>query len=450
MRAEKYRPWLAGMALSLYLCSLPTTAEAADLLDIYHQAQASDPTFAAARHALEATQQRLPQARAGLLPVISASSGETRTQADVGFNNAPTEQRNTRNRNWAVQLTQPLFRIQNIHAYAEAQATVEQAVAQFGQAQQDLILRAAQAYFDVAVAEETIGVADAQVNALSEQWTLTKRSFKAGTRAQTDVHEALSRLGVAKAQRVAAQNDLEVRQAELEKLIGSWPDALAKLGATAEAPHLEPATPREWIAQAWEHHPVVLTRQAALTAAEATIRKNRAEHLPTLDFTVSYGSNSASGSLTTPADYTQKSAAQTAGLQLTVPLFAGGATHARVTEAIARRYQAAADLEAARRQAATEARQAFAGVVNGLAQTEALASAVESGQIAVEGNRRGYRVGIRINADVLNAEQQLYAAQRDWTKARYDTLLQGLKLKAAAGVLDEADLVAINRLLQAR
>lgn len=161
----------------------------------------------------------------------------------------------------------------------------------------------------------------------------------------------------------------------------------------------------------------------------------------------SYGQNYSSGSLTTPADFATRANPRQLGVQLTMPFFAGGATNSRVTEAIAGKNKAAAELEAARRQAGTDAKQAYSAIVNGLAQIEALESAVESSKSAVKGNQIGYQLGIHMNIDVLNAEQQLYAAQRDLVKARYDTLLQGLKLKAAAGGLTESDVLVVNGLL---
>jgi outer membrane protein len=191
----------------------------------------------------------------------------------------------------------------------------------------------------------------------------------------------------------------------------------------------------------------VRAQTAALAAAKVDIKKNRSDYLPTIDLTSSYGSNYASNSLTTPNDYATRSKSLQIGLQVNIPLYSGGMTNARVSEAVANAGKARADLEAASRQAATDAQQAFAGVVNGLAQIDALNSAVESGESAVKGNRAGYHLGIRINLDVLNAEQQLYAAKKDLAKARYDTLLQGLKLKAAAGNLEEADLLGINDFL---
>lgn len=422
----------------------------ADLMDVYRLAQANDPAFASARYALEAVEQRLPQARAGLLPTVNANGSDGRTHASTSFSNTTPLDRNVRTWNWTVQLTQPLIRVENLYAYGEARALVEQATAQFAQAQQDLILRAAQAYFDVAVAEEGITVADAQVAAMGEQWASAQRGFDAGTTTLTDVHEAKSHLDLARAQRVSALNDLESKRAELEKVIGEMPGPLAKLRPSVVAPNPEPNDVQAWVGQARENHPAVRAQRAALGAADSAVSKNRAAHLPTLDLTASYGANSSSGSLVTPDDFSTLAHTRATGVQLNVPLFAGGLTSAKVAEALATRSKAQADLEAAQRQAATDARQAFAGIRNGLAQSEALESAVESGRSAVTGNRRGYQLGLRINLDVLNAEQQLYTSQRDLAKARYDTLLQGLKLKAAAGILGESDVETLNRLFGGR
>lgn len=439
-----------GLAGGLLLSASINVSSAADLLDVYHLAQAGDPTFEAAHYTLEAVQQKLPQARAGLLPVIALSGNTNRTRADTTFSNTPTLVRDVHTWNWALQLTQPLIRVQNFYAYSESESLVEQATAQFAQAEQDLVLRVAQTYFDVVVAEEGIAVADAQLRAMSEQLAIAKRGVETGTSSITDVDEAKSRVDLARSQRVGALNELESKRSELEKVIGQVPDSLSVLRPAVVAPRPEPDDPKDWIRQARESNPAVRAQRAALTAAEATISKNRAEHLPTVDFTASYGGNYASSSLTTPTDYTTRAKSTVVGIQVSVPLFAGGATSAKVAEAAANRYKIQANLETARRQAASDARQAYSGIINGLAQIDALDSAVVSGQSAVKGNQVGYKLGIRINIDVLNAEQQLYASQRDLTKARYDTLLQGLKLKAAVGVLSEEDLAAINSLLAPR
>jgi outer membrane protein len=431
----------------LVLAGISLSARGEDLMEIYRLAQSNDPTFEAARHAYEAAQEKIPQARAGLLPVLDLNGNDNATHASSKFTNTPLVNRDVHAWTWTLQLTQPLIRAQNFYAYRESKSLVAQAHAQYTQAEQDLILRVTQAYFDVLVAQESIEVADAQVNAMGEQLALAQRGFETGTNAITDVHEAKSRSDLARAQRIAALNDLEAKQAELEKVVGQPSNTLAALQPAVVVPKPQPDDAKAWIEQARENNPAVLAPKAAVSAAEAEVSKNRAEYAPTLDMVASYGKNYSSGITSTPSDFATRANSSQAGVQLTIPLYAGGTTSSRVTEAIANKNKAAAELEVARRQSGTDARQAYAAIVNGLAQIEALESAVESSKSAVNGNQIGYKLGIHMNIDVLNAEQQLYTAQRDLLKARYDTLFQGFKLKAAAGVLTEADVLEVNGLL---
>lgn len=431
--------------LVLSVASLP--ARAADLLETYRLAQSNDPAFEAARYALAATQEKIPQARAGLLPVVNLNGNNNLNHATSEFSSVPPVSRDVRSWAWTLQLTQPLFRAQNVFAYSEAEMLAEQARAQYSWAEQDLILRVTQAYFDVLVVQESIEVADVQLKAAEEQLALAQRGFEAGANAITDVHEARSRADLARAQRIAAVSELDAKQAELEKVVGQETRALAALQAAVAVPRPQPDNARAWIEQARDNNPAVLAPKAALGAAQATVGKSRSEYAPTVDLVASYGKNYSSGNASTPSDFETRTDSSQVGVQLTVPLFAGGGTRSRVSEAMAHVGQATAELEVARRQAATEARRAYSAIVNGLAQIEALQSAVESSSSAVKGNQVGYKLGIHMNIDVLNAQQQLYTAQRDLVKARYDTLLQGMKLKAAAGVLTEADIMAVNQML---
>ena len=431
---------------TIVLCA--STAHAEDLLAVYRLAQASDPTYISAQYALDALREKLPQARASLLPAASLTGNDGNTRADTAFTDVPPVDRNMKSWGWTLQLTQPLLHTDAIYAYKESGYLVEQAEAQYTQAKQDLLVRVAQAYFAINVAQDAIGAADSQVAALEEQLAQVTRGVKLGTHSQTDIDDTKSRLGSARSQRVAAQNDLESAQAELEKIIGANLDHLAALQPDLALPPPSPADLRAWMDQARSANPAVIAQHAALDAARQDIKKNRAGHLPTLDLVANVGSNYSSHSLTTPDDFSTRATQHEVGVQLTVPLYAGGMVNSKVREATATMLKAESDLEAASRQAATDAQQAYAGVMNGLAQVEALNTAVESGQSAVKGNRVGYKLGIRINVDVLNAQQQLFAAQRDLSKARHETLLQGLKLKAAAGNLSEADLVAVNAMLR--
>ena len=441
------RPVLLAVAvLTMLLANSP--AWSANLLEVYRLARNNDPTFEAARYTLEAVRQKIPEARAGLLPTVNMSGNDLRNNASTTFDPAPTMTRDVRTWTWTLQLVQPLIRMQNLFAYQESGYIVEQATAQFDQAKQDLILRVAQSYFGVVSAQEGIVATEAQVKAMGEQLAQATHGYKAGTHAVTDVYEARSRLDLATAQLVAARNDLANKCADLEKITGPVSYPLATLRPAVAIPKPQPEDIQAWTNQALENNPTVRAQRAALAVAEAGVRRNRAEHLPTLDLTASHGKNYSSGSLTTPNDYTTAVTSQQVGVQLNFPIFAGGGTNARVTEAIANKLKARADMETARRQVAADARQAYAGIENGLSQVEALESTVDSSRNSVKGNRVGFGLGIRMNIDVLNAEQQLYTAQRDLAKARYDTLFQGVKLKAAAGILAEPDVTEISAQLE--
>jgi outer membrane protein len=436
--------WLAGLPLLFAAFNAP----AADLLEVYRQAQARDPVYRGAVYALQAARERLPQARAALLPAVSLVGAASRQAGQASFNELAPVARDVHNRSWNLQLTQPLWRATSRAALDQVGQQELLAEAQFRLAEQDLILRTAQAYLDVLVAQEAEQVAHLQTGAMEQQRSLARRTFEGGTGTVTDVYEAQSRLDLSRAQAVVAGNELQNKLAELTRILGISHARLAALRADSPLPRIQPEGAQPWLDSAREQSIQVRIAQATLEVADREIAKSQAAHSPTLDLTASYGNNYTSGSITSPADISVRSRSGQVGMSLTIPLYAGGGVQARVREAVALKGKAGEDLEAARRQAATQARQAFAGVVNGTAQVQALASAIASSKSSLDANKIGYLVGTRINMDVLNAEQQLYAAQRDWYKARAETLLQGLRLKAANATLDEADLSVINGMLE--
>lgn len=423
------------------------SAHATDLLEAYRSAQTNDATFSSARYALEGIRQRIPQARAALLPAANISANKGTTQAETAFTNVPPVERRMQSWAWTLQLTQPLIRLGSVYAYEQSKYIVEQAEAQYDQAAQDLVLRVAQAYFGASVAQEVIDASGFEVRALEEQLGQVTRGFKAGTHSLIDVDDTKARLGLARSREVAAKNDLENKRAELEKVTGQIFTKLAVLRASVVPPEPQPRDNRAWMEQARSTNPLVRAQRAALAAARTEIKRSRSEYAPTLDLVATHGNNFSSSSLTTPNEFGTRASSTQLGVQLNIPIYSGGATNAKVTESLANRNKAEADLEAASRQAATDAQQAFAGVINGLAQIDALNFANESGQSSVKGNRMAFRLGVAINLDVLNSQLQLYTAKRDLSLARYDTLLQGLKLKAATGSLAEEDLIAVNEML---
>jgi outer membrane protein len=437
------------LVLSLVLVAAP--AFAADLLQVYRDAIGYDAQFASAKAAWEAGQEKLPQGRAGLLPVISATANTTWNDIDFNSrrrNTAPVDvQYNTNG--YSLTLTQPIFRWQNIEAYGQSKLQVVAADAQFAQAKQDLVLRVSQAYFDVLLAQDSLNLAQAQKKAIAEQLEAAKRNFEVGTATITDTHEAQARHDLATAQELAAQNDLEIKRQALRQVIGKVPEALAALRAQVQLQRPQPDDMAKWVEAAEAGSPLVAAQQAALEIADKEIGKQRAGHYPTLDLVATRGRTSATGSLAlgTPAAGSDTHS-NTVGLQLTLPIFAGGAVMSKDREAVALREKARADLDNTRRSAALGARQAYLGVTNGMAQVKAFEQALVSSQSALDSNKLGYEVGVRINIDELNAQQQLFATRRDLAKARYDTLLAQLRLKAAAGSLGEDDVQAINALLE--
>lgn len=418
---------------------------ATDLMQVYRDAIANDPTFSAARSTLDAGREKTPQARAGLLPSLMLSGNTTYNQNEIAFHGGATLAKPRFNSNgYNLSLTQPLFRWQNWLGYDQSKQQVVQAEANFVQARQDLILRVAQAYFDVIYATENLKAVNANKLAIVQQLELAKKSFEVGTATITDTHEAQARFDLASAQEIAAESDLEVRRGILQAITGKEPTPLAPPRKSAELTPPQPSDMKEWVAAAERDGIAVQVQQAAATIAAREVDKQRAGHYPTLDLVANVGSNKSYGSTSFGL---LDSDSKNVGVQLNIPIFQGGAVSSRTREASANRAASESALEAAKRNAALSARQNYLGVVNGLAQVKALKAALVSSQSALESNKLGYEVGVRINIDVLNAENQVYVTRRDFAKSVLDTLMSQFRLKAAVGALGEEDVSAVNALL---
>jgi outer membrane protein len=424
-----------------------SSAQATDLMQAYRAAQLSDSSFAAAQATLEAGQEKIPQGRAGLLPNLSLSGNTTWNENDLDSSSQslPSTVKSQRyNANgYQLSLSQPVFRWQNWIAYDQSKIQVAQAEANFALARQDLILRVAQAYFDIIFASENLQAVRANQAAISQQLESAKKNFEVGTSTITDTHEAQARYDLAVAQEIAAASDLEVKERALELIIGKAAGPLAAPRKNAELPLPQPNDVNQWVDAARKDSISVQIQQAVADIASREIDKQRAAHYPTLDLVANYGHSKSFASTLGMLDTDSRNI----GLQLNIPLFQGGLTVSRQREAAANRTAADSNLESARRSAALSTRQAYLGVVNGLAQVRALKAALVSSQSALESNKLGYEVGVRINIDVLNAENQVYVTRRDLAKATLDTLMAQLKLKAATGALGDDDVGRINALL---
>ncbi|WP_301100726.1 TolC family outer membrane protein [Propionivibrio sp.] len=434
------------LLFGLLFCAAP--AFSADLMQVYRDALANDQQYAAARATADALREKLPQGVSGLLPTISATANTVWNENRYNLNDIQRTNKNYNTNGYNVSLTQPLFRWQNYVQYGQGKLQVVQAEANFAQAAQDLIVRVAQAYFDVLYALENLNAVRANKGAISQQLEQAKKNFEVGTATITDSHEAQARFDLANAQEIAAVNDLDVKRYTLRVIVGKDSGELNQLKPQAELKPPQPASMERWVDAAEQDSFLVQAQQAASEVAAKEVERMRAGHYPTLDAVANYGRNNSA--LSFAGNDSLETTAQNVGLQLNIPIFQGGYVNSKTREAVANRVAAEAALESAKRNAALNTQQSFLGVVNGLAQVKALDAALISSTSALESNKLGYEVGVRINIDVLNAEQQVYVTKRDLARARFDTLLSQLKLKAAVGSLGEADLEQINPLFEAR
>lgn len=417
----------------------PAIASAADLLDVYRDALANDALFAAARAELQAGQEQVIQGRAGLLPNVGVSAGISRERLDP----AGTPSSSYNSDSWSVQLTQPLFRMQNWIQAQQGELQTNLAEVEFALARQDLILRVSEAYFNVLNAQDSLEALRQLRAAAAEQFEIADTSFEVGTVTITDVHEAQSRLDLAEAQVIAAESELAVRRDALAQIIGTEPQPLARLRPEIELGAPIPADQAEWVAAAQSGGFGVQLQSIIREISAREVERSRAGHYPTVDLVASHGRatrQSAPGA-------GPRTEVTSIGVQLNLPLYAGGATSSVTREAAALRVRADADLEGARREAVQLARQFYLGVTSGVARVNALEAAEVSSLSALEASQLGYEVGIRINIDVLNAQSQLAETRQALAQARYDTLLAQLRLKAASGSLGPEDLQLINALL---
>ena len=426
--------------------SAPVSAE--DLMQVYREAQRNDPSLAAARANWEATQERVPQARAGLLPNVSLSAS---TNANYFGTDVDTDPRVRVNRGFGiggltVSASQPLYRYANAVAYSQAVQQVEQADFTLASARQDLILRVATAYFDVLLAQFNVELAESQKAAVSEQLAQARRNFEVGVATITDTNEAQAKYDSIVAQEISSRNELENRRTALRAIIGRFPQDLKRLGAGFEPTSPSPNSLDAWVDRALADNLNVRIARYNSEIATLEIERQRAGRLPTLDLVASANAQAGTGSINTNAFNDIRQAA--IGLALTVPLYQGGFVESRVREALALQENARQNLEVARRNALFSAQTGFTGVNSAAASVKAFEQALVSAQTAYESNRTGQEVGVRTNLDVLNTQQNVFQTRRDLAQAYFNYLIGVLRLKAAVGSLDEQDLEDVNRRLR--
>lgn len=449
MRLRNKRGRLGWAIVALGLgCSACFPAYGEDLTQIYAMSKERDPKYKAGRYEFEAVGYAEPQALAALLPTVSLEMTDTETRQRIissanavfgsGLSIYPT-------RSTTLTLTQPIFKLAAWRGYEQAQAKVKQAAATFGAMEQDLMLRAATAYLNVLAARDALGFAEAERDAIKRQLDLVQQRFSSGLVARVGLFEAKARYELKEADVVAAKNDLDDKLQALREMTGKLVTGLKPLRDDIPLEQPDPIDMSKWTESALQQNLLLLARRHTVEVAQQEVDRQRAGHAPVVDLVATQNGKVTGGSLFGGGS---NLATTDVMFRLTVPIYSGGATSALTGEA-AKRYQASLeDLERDARQVERQTRAAFQGVTGGSIRVKALAQGVISSLSARELKLEGHKAGLETLLQVLDAERDLYAAKRDSARARYDYLLNRLRLKQAVGTLNEEDLAGINRLMQ--
>lgn len=449
---------------------LPGLAQANELLRAYQRALDNDPTIRAARYERDAAVQVEPKARALLLPQLSAGYNEvfndskvdvTYTDPVSGQNVGLNRRNNGTDTNLSVTLTQPLFNLESWYQLKQANEQAALAQLNYRSDEQALLLRVADAYFGLLGAHDRLRTAQAEKSALQRRLDLANQNLEVGLSSITDVQDVQARRDLSLADELAAAQALTAAQLALEQItkepataaVGAPVQVVAAPEGGAEQPVAtlredmplllpQPARVGEWLDFAGQDNLDLIASQLSFNIAARGVDAAKARYLPTLAATANYN-NSRSGGGTFPTTVVGPSV----GLGVTLPLFSGGATQADLRRSVATREQRRAEYDGVRRQIESDTRNAYQGVVTGVARVQALRQALASSVSELDASETGLSIGTRSAVDVLNAQQQRYGAERDYEQSRYDYLLSVLKLKAAAGRLNAKDLAEVDALL---
>lgn len=439
------RKWMIVTLLGLTGMSMPVSAE--NLQDIYNLARQHDPQFRAAEADYRANQEAKAKSLAPLLPQVNASAQTTDTTQDViknEFNPSSVGTNDFGSSGYTLSLSQAVYRHDYWVQLRQANAQVAQAEANFRNAQQELIVRVAERYFQYLGAIDNLDFARAEEKAIEQQLNQTRQRFNVGLTAITDVHEAKARYDQAVAQTISAENLLAIARENLREITGQGHDQLAQLNKESPLVTPEPNNIKHWVDNALQSSLSLLAAEKARDIAEQEVNRVRAGHYPTLDLVADHTYTDSEGGIFGATEREDTSVS----LQLNLPLYSGGLTAAQTREAAARYMQSKELYEQQRRAVERETRSTFLSVIAGISQVRAFAQALESSRTALEATQAGFEVGTRTAVDVLNSQRELFRAERDYARARYDYILQGFRLKQATGILTEQDVQRVNHWLQ--
>lgn len=437
---------LAALMAALTYAGLGGAAQADSLYEIYQLAQERDPTLRAAAAARDAALEVKPQSRAGLLPVIGLSGDVSRNSYDdraalPGVAN-PTY---STNQSYSLSLTQPVFRWDRWVALEQADSLVAQAQAQYGAAEQELMVRTAERYFAVLGAQDALRLAGKEKESIGRQLEQAQQRFEVGLSAITDVQEAQARYDTAVATEIRARNQLDSAREQLREIIGEQRENLDPVRDTDfRLVTPEPQQQQSWVDTALQQNPNLAAARAGSEAARQQIQIARSGHYPTVDANASYSYLDSNFGGIRELERNDGSI----GLQLAVPLYQGGAVNSRTREARFRFDEARERLDVTQRAIERQTRDAYRGVVTGISEVRAAEQARTSSTTALEAAQTGFEVGTRTIVDVLDAQRALTQAELTLYLARYNYLLNTLRLKQAAGTLAPDDLDAMTGWLE--
>jgi len=425
--------------LSLLFTVFQTSA--ANLEDVYYIAETSDPEFKQVAANKRAILESRPQALAGLLPSANLSANTISNDQDItaaGFGASGKTSFNSHG--YSLNVSQPIIRADRYIQLRQASSLIKQADAELSSAQQDLMVRVAEAYFNILAAQDSLSFAQAEKRSLSKQLDQAKQRFEVGLTAITDVQEAQAGYDLAVSLEIVAKNEIDNSSERLRAITGEYVTNLSSLGNDMPLVNPQPEEIDTWTDTALEQNLEVLSARYAIETAREEIRKQKTGHLPTLDLTARHAYESSGGRFGAFA-----ARSTSIGLELNVPLYQGGFVSSKTREAHQRLEQQRQRLEQARRLAQRLTREAYLGVISGISQVKALNQAVISSETALLSTQAGFEVGTRTAVDVVTSERVTSQARRNYSRSRYDYIINTLRLKRAAGILSTNDLIQVSQ-----
>jgi protease secretion system outer membrane protein len=439
----------------LLACTLTTSfllqampASAIGLVEAYNSALQNDPTYRSAVHENEAGKQNENLGRSNLLPNVSVNYSMTHNRSDITEPNflgqIVTVQPVYDSESASLTLRQPLLNLDGIARYRQGIAQTNYSDAVFSVRKQELLIRLVGAYADAQFAEYQVALMQAQRDAFAEQMRVNERMFQRGEGTRTDVLETKAKLDLAEAQLIEAQDALTVARNALATIVGHDVAQLDPLSEDFRVKPMQPSSFEDWKAIALANNPEISAQRYGVEIAHQEVNKNRAGHAPRIDFIASL----SRGKSDTINTLNQDASTRAVGFQLSLPIFSGGAVEASTVQAVANHEKAKSDLDAKTNEVLVELRKQYSSTLSSMTRIDALMKSVQSADLLIEATRQSIKGGVRINLDLLNAQQQLYTAKRDLAQARYNYLLSYLRLRSAAGTLSAEDLHTVAKYFQ--